>query len=128
MLVTIGAAALVVALSTCGWIALRFDDSYNLWTARTLAVEGVYGTRLASTVLPFDPAVTTGPTVLLPLALGLKMLGPTVESLRLLLALGFALWMVLISAALAVSGDPGSQRYPARCCGSCRSSSPSALP
>ncbi len=107
-LVILGAAALAVAHWICGWIALGFDDSYNLWTARTLAVEGTYGTRLTDTLLPFDPAVTTGPTVLLPLALGLKVFGPTVEMLRVLLALGFALWMLLIAVSLAALWGPGT--------------------
>ena len=53
-----------------------FDDALNATVAKNLAAGLGYGSTLASGELrPFDLSITTGPTVILPAALGIAVAG-----------------------------------------------------
>ena len=45
-----------------------FDEGLNLQAAKNIAVHGQYGLRSGNDFTEFDPAIQTGPTVLLPIA------------------------------------------------------------
>ncbi len=63
-------------------LAVHFDEGYNLNLVLTLVETGRYATRLGAAMRPFDPAITTGPTALLPLAPVVAVLGPSLETVR----------------------------------------------
>jgi len=67
-----------------------FDEGYSMHAARTLAERGVYGTYSTAGYRPFDPEITTGPSVVVPVALSFNLLGAGVVQARLVIAL-FAL-------------------------------------
>lgn len=67
-----------------------FDEGVLLEAAKTLAVDGQYGLTSGTAVLPFDPIVTTGPTVIGPAALAFKVLGVGLWQAR-LVAVGYLL-------------------------------------
>ena len=50
------------------------DEGYSIQVAQTLVNEGIYGTyNYGDGYRPFDPTVSSGPTVIVPLALSLKL-------------------------------------------------------
>ena len=51
-----------------------FDEAFNLQIPANLARRGEYATTYQGGQ-PFDPVITTGPTVLLPIALSFEFLG-----------------------------------------------------
>lgn len=53
-----------------------YDEGLNTHTASTLQVYNVYGTYTVRGFNPFDSALTTGPTVLLPVAWLFRFFGP----------------------------------------------------
>lgn len=79
---------------------LSFDEAYNLNLVKTIAVEGHYATHTATGYRAFDPAVTTGPSMLLPMALGLKLWGVNIDIVRLMLKIAFFFEMALIFICL----------------------------
>jgi 4-amino-4-deoxy-L-arabinose transferase-like glycosyltransferase len=69
---------LVCALATFGLTtrpATWYDEGLNLQAARNLARSGRYGLIYAEELRPFDLQLTTGPTVIVPVALVFKALG-----------------------------------------------------
>lgn len=57
------------------WPGTWQDEGIILQAAWNLAERGVYGLRSSEGMRPFDPALTTGPTVVLPVALAFKLFG-----------------------------------------------------
>ncbi|MBZ0298545.1 MAG: glycosyltransferase family 39 protein [Anaerolineae bacterium] len=78
-----------------------FDEGYSTNAARTLVEQGVYGTYTSERLLPLDPGVSTGPTVILPLALSYAVLGPGIVQSRIVVVV-FALIGVVILYRVAV--------------------------
>jgi 4-amino-4-deoxy-L-arabinose transferase-like glycosyltransferase len=62
-----------------------YDEGLNTLAARVLLDQGVYGTRISDGLLPFDPAVTSGPTMVLPVAALFGLFGPSMFTGRLVL-------------------------------------------
>ncbi len=66
-----------------------FDEGLNTHAARLLAESGFYGTRTVDGANLFDPAVTTGPTMILPIA-GLFYIGGVNMALARLVSVGYS--------------------------------------
>jgi len=64
-----------------------YDEGVNTHTANVLLNFGTFGTYTVRGINPFDPAVTTGPTVLMPVALLFKVAGPGMFQARIISAL-----------------------------------------
>ncbi len=62
-----------------------FDEGYSTHAARALVEQGIYGTIEADRILPLDPGISTGPTVILPLALNRLLMGSGVYEGRLVI-------------------------------------------
>lgn len=77
-----------------------FDEGWSMNAARTLMEDGIYGTYTAAGHIPFDPGVTSGPTVIIPIALSFKLLGMGVVQARLIIVL-FTLLGILGLHAIA---------------------------
>ncbi len=82
-------ALLLLVLALVGlaaWVAPRlfvlFDEAYNLSVSLNLAQRGVYATHANGRDAWFDPAVSTGPVVLAPLALALRLGGVSLTVTR----------------------------------------------
>jgi 4-amino-4-deoxy-L-arabinose transferase-like glycosyltransferase len=74
---------------------LQFDESYNLALAKHLATTGQYATEIVGVPLRwFDPLVTTGPTVLAPIALIFKLFGVGIIQARIIPIIYFGLLIV----------------------------------
>jgi hypothetical protein len=63
-------------------ISLGFDEAYNLNLAKTFAQDNRYATQLENGYRHFDPAVSTGPTLLFPLALAIRGGGANLATVR----------------------------------------------
>jgi hypothetical protein len=100
-------AGLIIVLSAV-WPGLDFplgyiDEGYDLALAKRLAETGQYATHVVGVPLRwFDPAVTTGPTMLAPVALAIKLFGVGVPQVR-AVALAF-LVLFLFASYLAARG------------------------
>lgn len=81
---------------------LNYDEAYNLQVSAHLAKEGTYSTNgsvFDGTPKPFDPYISTGPTLLLPIALVFKIFGVDVWQFRIVLNiiyLGFCIVVVWV--------------------------------
>lgn len=98
-----------------------FDEGLNLSTAATLAGSGLYALPDTRGPLVLDPAIQTGPTVLVPVALALRLFGNDVLQGRLVIV-AFALiaivaywrlaarlvgpWPALLALGLLLAGTP----------------------
>jgi 4-amino-4-deoxy-L-arabinose transferase-like glycosyltransferase len=60
-----------------------FDEGLNFRAAKNIALNGHYGLRSAEGFVGFHPAIQTGPTVLLPMALVFRLAGTGVVQARL---------------------------------------------
>lgn len=60
-----------------------FDEGYKLNAARTLALQGVYGTTTVHGLNPFDPGISSGPADIVPIALVYRGFGVGVVQARL---------------------------------------------
>lgn len=67
--------ALILTVHLTSWPQTWFDEGLNVSTAATLAEEGVYGLPDADGIREMDPAIQTGPVVLLPVAMSFKLFG-----------------------------------------------------
>lgn len=67
------------------WPAPWFDEGLSFQAARNIAREGQYGLRSTEGLTLFHPAIQTGPTVLLPVALALRLAGAGVFQARLVM-------------------------------------------
>ncbi|HEU4329276.1 MAG TPA: glycosyltransferase family 39 protein [Roseiflexaceae bacterium] len=77
-----------------------FDDGYVMAVAKMLATQSVYGLPDSGGPWVLDPSITSGPPLLLPLALVFKLAGVSILAARLLLA-GAALLTLVAYAVLA---------------------------
>lgn len=102
----IALAALLLVLVTLVY-ALRapvdFDEGFNLQIPASLAAGTGYATTGGS-LTPFNPVISTGPPVLLPIAAVFKLLGPDLAPARMVMALYFL-------AALALLGLLSAKLY-----------------
>jgi hypothetical protein len=73
-----------------------FDEAYNLNVSQTLAERGVYASHLAEGDRLFDPAVTTGPALLVPLALAVRLGGADLTVVRAALLVIFIAGLVVV--------------------------------
>lgn len=74
--------ALVHIISVAG---LGYDDAYNLQVSQNIAKRGIYATNGAvfyGKPVLFDYHITTGPTLLIPIALFIKLFGSTIIASR----------------------------------------------
>lgn len=77
-----------------------FDEGLNFQAAKNVALDGQYGLRSTEGFVGFHPALQTGPTVLLPVALVFRLAGTGVLQARLVsvfytvLALAVFYWLV----------------------------------
>src|SRR5262249_10621757 len=62
-----------------------FDEGYTSHVAQLLITKGIYGTYTVTNTYPFDPFVSSGPGVVLPIALMFKLFGTSVFQARLAL-------------------------------------------
>jgi 4-amino-4-deoxy-L-arabinose transferase-like glycosyltransferase len=69
------------------WPVIWFDEGVNLQVSKNLAQLNQYGIASSDGFRPFDPWVTTGPTVLVPIALAFKLMGIGLLQARLVMAL-----------------------------------------
>jgi hypothetical protein len=60
-----------------------FDEGYRTNAARTLAVQGIYGTYSSDGVIPYDVGISTGPADIVPLAIAYRLVGAGVAQARL---------------------------------------------
>lgn len=89
-LLLLGLMVLLLTLKLETYPAPWFDEGYSTNTAMTLVDTGIYGTRSGDTIVEFDPGTSTGSTVILPIALAYKLVGPGVLPARLVIV-AFAL-------------------------------------
>lgn len=78
---------------------LEFDEAYNLEVARNLAAGNgyaTYGWKTGTTLRPFDPFVTTGPTLLMPAGLLWRIGNGTLWLVRLVPLAYFSLFLFSI--------------------------------
>jgi hypothetical protein len=80
-----------IALEFSQQVHLHFDEAYNLNQAVTMAEFGLYGVRVNGQVELFDPKVTSGPGLLVPLVLALRAWGTDLETVRYIMVGGFML-------------------------------------
>lgn len=90
---------LAVSLPSLTWNladhpAAWFDEGYKINAAWTLAEHGVYGTETVDGTIPFDPGISAGPVLILPVALAFELGGVGLVQGRIVAVL-FALAAVL---------------------------------
>jgi hypothetical protein len=94
-------SALLVLMATGAVYAFTgyvgFDEAFNLQMPANLVRHGEYATTYQGGQ-PFDPVITTGPTVLLPIALSFEIFGIGIVPARLIVVLFWLVFVVLLSA------------------------------
>ncbi|WP_316668462.1 GtrA family protein [uncultured Propionibacterium sp.] len=98
-LLTIVLAVYVVLFVHEARSGLEFDEAYNLEVARNLAAGdgyATYGWRTGTTLCPFDPFITTGPSLLLPAGLLWRISNGTLWFVRLVPLSYFSLFLFSI--------------------------------
>jgi hypothetical protein len=121
LLTTLVALGALITYRLDRYPAPWYDEGVNLQAARNFAERGLYGLEYDGRVQPFDPQMTTGPTVIGPVAAVFRVFGEGVLQARavmaayaLLAALGlfwvaaelFGYWVgVLAMATMASIGD-----------------------
>jgi 4-amino-4-deoxy-L-arabinose transferase-like glycosyltransferase len=75
-----------------------YDEGLNLATARTLAETGLYALPSADGLRIADPAIQTGPPILVPLSWFYTLYGPNLELARLTIAVTAVLALVALYA------------------------------
>ncbi|MBC7262821.1 MAG: glycosyltransferase family 39 protein [Chloroflexi bacterium] len=81
------------------WPATWQDEGIILQAAWNLAERGVYGLRSSEGMRPFDPALTTGPTVVVPVTLAFRLFGIGLIPGRAVMGL-YLIWTVIAIYAL----------------------------
>lgn len=97
----------VLLIGLAGYPALWFDEGFKLNSARLLAEMGIFGSRSAAGVIPFDMSITSGPIEVGVMALSYKLFGLGITEGRAPIAL-FALTQ-LICIYLIVSDLRGRE-------------------
>lgn len=92
LLVALAAALLVIRLDI--YPKPWFDEGFTLHAASVLVDHQVYGTYTMRGARPFDPMVSSGPTIVLPIALMFRLFGAGILQAR-LVAVGFTLISVV---------------------------------
>ncbi|MBM3744441.1 MAG: hypothetical protein FJW34_01425 [Acidobacteria bacterium] len=87
-------------------LPLTFDESFNITVPRNLVSKGVYGTATIRGVVPFDPAISTGPTVLLPVAVSQRIGGIGLLQSRVVAVLFFGLFLAVMISVLRATPSP----------------------
>jgi len=92
----LGSAALALLLFRLGaYPPVWLDEGFSTHAARVLAEFGVYGTYTTDGLVPYNAGVlTTGPTVIVPVALSFLLLGVGVVQARLVIV-GYTLLLAL---------------------------------
>lgn len=92
---TVCLLAYLALAAVAAWTAPRlfvlFDEAYNLNVSVNLARHGLYATQISGAFVLFDPQVSTGPVLLAPLALALRLGGTTLAAARLAMLVIFLL-------------------------------------
>jgi 4-amino-4-deoxy-L-arabinose transferase-like glycosyltransferase len=99
-LLVLVAGLLIVKLEQ--WPSTWYDEGFNLQAARNLVELGRYGIQSSEGFRSFDPLVSSGPTVILPVALVFKVLGIGLLQARVTMVM-FALLSVLLFYILSGS-------------------------
>ena len=104
VIVTLVGAALFVAPR----LFVLFDEAYNLNLSKTIAQDGIYASHLADGYRLFDPAVSTGPALTVPLAMAMRLGGANLTTVRAAMLVVFlvSLATALFSARQYVSALP----------------------
>lgn len=87
---------------------LGYDDSYNLQVSQNLADNGIYATNGAvhdSHPRLFDYYISTGPTLLVPTAIAIKLFGNTLFAPKLISFLCLGLFIFLLYKTLRTVAD-----------------------
>lgn len=83
---------------------LEFDSSYNQNLIKNVAASGIYATSVylndGQKYAWFDPWITTGPSVLLPIALMTKLFNSQILAPRIFMNLCFILFIIVLSFLL----------------------------
>lgn len=107
--------AIVIAFAVIGVVInvvardqyFNYDESLNLTASKTLASTGMYATELNGEYIRYDPTVTTGPTVVVPMALAIRAFGATPGVVRGTLIVLCLVYLVMACwAAREIFGDP----------------------
>lgn len=91
------------------WPYSWFDEGLNLATAGTLATDGSYALPDSDGLRVMDPAIQTGPTVILPIALVFKLVGVGLLQARIVMVV-FAVFALAMAFLLArrLAGTTGA--------------------
>lgn len=89
-----GLVAVFAGYNLEGYPHTSFDEGANLQLPKNLLLYGQYGTRSGSDATLFDPFVSTGPAVLLPIFVAFRLFGLGLLPARVVMALFFvaAVW------------------------------------
>ncbi|MBI2954901.1 MAG: hypothetical protein HYY30_11345 [Chloroflexi bacterium] len=103
----VGGVLIALAAVTPGMApVLTFDEAYNMALAKHLANTGQYATEIVGTPLRwFDPYITTGPTLEIPLALVIKFFGTGLVQAR---AVTLAFLVLLLVSSYIVANRQSS--------------------
>jgi len=93
-------AALLLTYNLENWPVTWYDEGTTLQASKNLALLGRYGLLSSEGFRWFDPLISTGPTVIVPIALVFKLWGVGLFQARLVMVL-YALATVLILFVLA---------------------------
>ncbi|HBY06441.1 MAG TPA: hypothetical protein DEH22_01110 [Chloroflexi bacterium] len=83
-------------------IPLGFDESYNLNLAVTIAEYNRYATHFADGFRHFDPAISTGPALMILLGLWFKFIEPSFASVRIFMGVLFLLSLIFLYEGVRV--------------------------
>ncbi|HLH74251.1 MAG TPA: glycosyltransferase family 39 protein [Chloroflexota bacterium] len=90
--------AAMAAYNLADYPTTWFDEGINLLAARELATTGHYGLTYSGAFHPFDESLSTGPTVIVPIALTFKIFGAGLIQGRIVMVA----YLLLAAAGLAV--------------------------
>jgi 4-amino-4-deoxy-L-arabinose transferase-like glycosyltransferase len=107
LLVILGLSALLLAYRLAEWPAIWFDEGWHLQIAKNLALTGRYGAVSVEGFRFFDPAATTGPTVVAPVAAAFAAAGVNLAAARAVMVLyGLGAMACFYLVALRLFGTP----------------------
>jgi len=86
-------------ITTIVFFPVNFDEGYNLQVPVNLIHFGIYGSRTIEGFVHFDPFISTGPIVLVPIAILFRMFGQGIVQARLIPSL-YAIGILFISFLL----------------------------
>ena len=99
LLLAVGAVLFTAGILTVLlFFGVNFDEGYNLQIPRNLVKMGAYASSTSDGLTWFDPFISTGPLLLAPVAISLRILGEGITQARLVSA-GYA-FLTLLAVAL----------------------------